>query len=109
MRYRVSQASEEGVTTMAGRWELDHGCTVGYRVGTALVLGRTEQHHPQEMMKPRNLEIGYFRHLQVYRKVPLQESRGCAHQVLGVRWANAKRADGTRRTGRGWLSTTPNH
>lgn len=39
--------------------------------------------------------IEYFKKMGVYTKVPMQGARDGGHQVLGVRWVDVRKADGT--------------
>lgn len=50
----------------------------------------------QAVRKTHGLEIQYLSKLQVYEKLPITHARQAGHQVLGVRWVDVRKADGTR-------------
>lgn len=45
--------------------------------------------------------IEYFKQAGVYHKVPMSDAKAGGHKVLGVRWVDMKKADGTQVTTRG--------
>lgn len=53
---------------------------------------------PGEVRKAQRREIEFFRQMGVYRKVPANEPKEPGHHVLGVRWLDVRKADGTHRS-----------
>ena len=46
----------------------------------------------------RKLEIEYFHKMTVYEKVPISQAKEVGKQILGVRWVDVRKADGTHRS-----------
>lgn len=85
------------------QWRCDSKCVVGVlhfaMPGMQISSGdlADEPLEPDEVQKAMRLEIEYFRKMGVYKKVPAIEFRDGGHNALGVRWVDAKRAEGRHR------------
>lgn len=51
-----------------------------------------------EVDKARKLEIEHFRKMGVYEKVTIQQAQEGWHRILGVRWVDVLKADGSHRS-----------
>lgn len=51
-----------------------------------------------EVRNGRRLEIEYFRQIGMYRKVTASEAREAGPNILGVRWVDIRKAEGTHRS-----------
>ena len=112
-----------GISHPIGEWSSDwadfthefdgHGldASPGYRSGERLLSGELQslyEHHgieeavddisgaqldPESVKKARGVEMGFFKDMQVYEKVPRAEQKETGGKIIGTKWIDVNKGD----------------
>lgn len=81
---------------MEGGCELDHGHIGGS--GRSMYWDEVTCELVYDVMRPPKLDLEYFNEMQMYEQLLIEEARHWGHQVFGVHWVAAKKADRAHRS-----------